>query len=153
MKDAFGGVFMLRILIIFFVVFVSFMTVAVSYVRVYRIKNNVISMLERDDSDDAATDVIEPYLAKVNYQYTNNENVKGECSNRINSEKKQFEDSTVKGSNIRGVCVVPYISEKDGIYYYHYQVTAYIVLDFPLFNFGTVLPISGETRTLMKSSS
>ena len=151
MKDAFGGAFMLRILIVFFVVFVCFMTVAVSYVRVYRIKNNVISILERDDGQPVAVEKIGRYVTASGYGYANDERVGDDCTKRA-VENSGTSQAPIRG-NAFGVCIIPYGEVIDGIYKYHYQVTAYIVLDFPLFHLGTVVPISGETRPLYMGSS
>ena len=153
MKDAFGGAFMLRILIVFFVVFVCFMTVAISYVRVYRIKNNVISILEREDNYNDAATKIGSYLQSIDYQYVTNESVINECAKRVEATDNVVKTFNVAGGNANGVCIVPYGEVIDGIYKYHYQVTAYIVLDFPLFHLGTVVPISGETRPLYMGAS
>ena len=150
MKDAFGGVFMLRILIIFFVVFVCFMTVAVSYVRVYRIKNNVISILEREDNPGDVLPKIDRYVNASGY--VNDARVNDDCTKRAVENSGTYKDGTIRG-NAYGICIIPYGEVIDGIYKYHYQVTAYIVLDFPLFHLGTVVPISGETRPLYMGAS
>ena len=53
MKDAFGGAFILRIMLVFFVVFISFMVIAINFARTFRVTHGVISIIERywDDKD------------------------------------------------------------------------------------------------------
>lgn len=139
MKDAFGGSFILQIMLIFFVIFICFMTVALNFAKVYRVKNNVINIIERFDSLDKAESEIESYLKEANYIYSSsgsNDKIKEHCMAQKVNEKNTpiFMD--------KGICIVPV---EEGTYY---RVIAYIVMDFPLFNVGTVIPISGETKIL-----
>ena len=53
MRDAIGGTFMLRILIIFIVLYIVFMCFAVSYAKTFRLKNKVIDILEQQGYDPA----------------------------------------------------------------------------------------------------
>lgn len=136
MKDAFGGSFMLKIMITFFVIFICFMTVAINYAKTFRIKNNVINMLERSTVSNFKSTVteIDEYLASIAYSYP-----------AVNYPKVQ-ENCEKQGGDLtdRGVCIVSVIDGND----YYYKVTAYIVLDFPMFELGTVVPIMGETKVL-----
>ena len=147
MKDAFGGAFILRIMIAFFIVFICFMTFAVSFTRVFRVKTGVISILEKYYTDNAE-EKIENYLDTINYSsdYATDDKIEKNCSEQVNHGS--FEGSSFKAlnGNIMGVCIVPYGTEDA----YFYKVTAYIVLDFPLFHFGGVIPVSGETKTFNK---
>lgn len=139
MKDAFGGSFILKIMLIFFVVFICFMTVAINFSKTFRIRSNVINILERSESrsfDDGTVEAtIDSYLANVGYSYPGDTYI------------KVRENCTNQGGSLteRGVCVV---SLNDGTYY---KVIAYIVMEFPLFNTGMIIPISGETKVLKMS--
>lgn len=144
MKDAFGGAFILRIMLIFFAVFICFMAVAINISKTFRIKNEVISILQRSDptelfslsEEGGRTDVsikIDDYLQSIAYKYTNNSNITNNCKNN---------GGTLTGN---GVCIVEYNNGSNKVYY---KVIAYIVIDFPLFHLGTVIPISGETKTI-----
>lgn len=138
MKDAFGGSFILRIMLIFFVVFICFMTVAINFAKTFRIKNNVINILERSrySSFEEAEASIDTYLKKIYYSYPKDRypNVEKNCKSQ--------------GGNLTdyGVCIVTNQSSKN----FYYKVTAYIVMDFPLFDVGFVIPITGETKLLSK---
>ena len=48
MKDAFGGTFMIRIMLVFIFLFVFFIAIALSYVKAFRIKNEIIDYLEKN---------------------------------------------------------------------------------------------------------
>lgn len=146
MKDAFGGSFILRIMLTFFVIFICFMTVSITISKTFRIKNTVINILERSDPDklnkgDDSTKIrIDNYLQKNAYNYFNNKKVSQNC--------KEQGDSNNSILTQNGVCIVSHSSANNSSIYY--KVTAYIVVDFPLFHLGIVIPISGETKTIYK---
>lgn len=144
MKDAFGSAFIIKLLLVFMVVFVCFMTVAVNFAKVFRVKNTVINILERysgEETDDQINERIDSYLRKIGYDYSKNTNVTNDCNN----QKKVLSVKDKAYSRSESICVIP-LGDDDNTYY---KVTAYIVLDFPLFHFGTVMPISGESSTVV----
>ena len=147
MKDAFGGSFILRIMLTFFVVFICFMTASITIYKVFSIKNNVINILELYDpkklsKTGGTIKNIDVYLQKSSYSYANVDNVKNDCIKQ---------NGTLTGN---GVCIVSYINgsgESNSIenaVSVYYKVTAYVVVDFPLFHLGTVIPISGESKVI-----
>ena len=147
MKDAFGGSFILRIMLTFFVVFICFMTASITISKVFRIKNNVINILERSDpkklsKTGGTTEKIDAYLQKSSYSYANVDNVKNDCIKQNGTLTKN------------GVCIVSHINgngESNSIenaVSVYYKVTAYGVVDFPLFLLGTIIPVSGESKVI-----
>ena len=147
MKDAFGSAFIIKLMLVFMVVFICFMTVAVNFAKVFRVKNTVINILERysgEESVDEINERIDAYLTKIGYDYSSNTNVTNDCNNQ-RSNLSGVKDGSHTYSRIQSICVIP-LGDDDNTYY---KVTAYIVLDFPLFRFGTVMPISGESATIV----
>ena len=63
MRDAFGGEFMLRLMLVFIVIYVSFTAVSLNYAKAFRVKNKVISYVEENDIED---------LSKINYDELGN---------------------------------------------------------------------------------
>lgn len=49
MRDAFGGVFMIRLFLVFIVIYVAFTAVSLNYAKAFRIKNSVISFIEENE--------------------------------------------------------------------------------------------------------
>ena len=49
MRDAFGGTFMIQILLVFIIIYVGFIGIAINYGRAFRIKNYVIDYLEENE--------------------------------------------------------------------------------------------------------
>lgn len=68
MRDAFGGVFTIRLLLIFLVIYVCFMAVALNYAKAFRTKNGIIDYIERYEGyTDISAPIIDDYVAGMNY--------------------------------------------------------------------------------------
>ena len=141
MKDAFGGSFILRIMLVFFVIFICFMTVAINFAKTFQIKNSVINILERTNYNklDSAKESIDEYLRKISYSYPASKynNVVQNCSSNGGELTE------------RGVCIVSHFNQNNNSVYY--KVIVYIVMDFPLFHLGGVIPVSGESKILYQN--
>ncbi len=146
MKDAFGGAFMLKIMIIFFVIFISFMTVAINFAKTFRIKNNVINIIERNDVTSVEIqDKILDYLRSASYVYSNNPQIKEHCDSIMAKSELAKDSSFPLKGDIGGVCVVPFGSRDS----YYYWVSSYMVVNSPMFSLGFAIPIVGESKILV----
>ena len=80
MRDSFGGTFMIQLLLIFIVIYVSFMAVALNYAKAFRVKNGVINILEQQQYDgtynDPAIDDVNAYLNSIPYKYGSNDELR-----------------------------------------------------------------------------
>ena len=150
MKDAFGGAFILRIMIIFFVIFISFMVIAVNFAKTFRVKNNVINILERYNSDSKVVmGKVDDYLNDIHYDpaYSENELITKDCNNRIKNRIGVLKKiNNVSSGVYDGICIVV-IGDNSS---YYFQVTSYMVFNTSFFNMGFAVPISGESRTINK---
>lgn len=52
MRDAFGGVFMMRLMLVFIVILVAFTAISYKYAKSFRIKNAVIDFVEQNQIKD-----------------------------------------------------------------------------------------------------
>ena len=148
MKDAFGGAFMLRIMIVFFVIFISFMTIAINFAKTFRIKNNVINIIERNDvTSGDIHQKISDYLRSVNYIYTGNSANKiiKHCNSVLAKSPFKNDSSFPLKGYVDGVCVVPFGDKHS----YYYWVSSYMVIDSPMFSLGFAIPIVGESKILV----
>ena len=55
MRDAFGGVFMMRLMLVFIVLYVAFTAISFKYAKSFRIKNKVIDFVEQNQIIDIDT--------------------------------------------------------------------------------------------------
>lgn len=79
MRDSFGGVFTMRILLVFIFIFVSFSAVSLNYAKSFRVKNKVISFIEENEivelnssNFDDNLPKLEAILKETNYNKTCN---------------------------------------------------------------------------------
>ena len=49
MRDAFGGVFMIRLLLVFIVIYVAFAAISFNYAKAFKIKNRIIDYVEQNE--------------------------------------------------------------------------------------------------------
>lgn len=141
MRESFGGAFMINLVLIFIVIYISFMAVAVNYAKAFRVKNNVINILEQyqysgGGSAEDAIIKVKDYLPKVPYNMAGNQSVENNCIN-------QTEGSPYFVDN--GVCIVNMSGTSNPKYF---KVITYISIDFPFFNIHMTIPITGETKSI-----
>ena len=128
MRDAFGGAFMIKLGLIFLVIYISFMALALSYAKAFRVKNQIINYIEQYEGwNDTVEELTDVYLANAKYYVAHD-------SNGLNGQ--------VCGD--RGYCLTE-ISTVNGTYY---LVETYMQVDFPFFNIHLTVPIRGETRVV-----
>ncbi len=159
MKDAFGGAFMINIMLIFLGIYISFIAVAVSYAKAFRVKNQIINYIQQYEGlTMEASNAIDNYLKEAAY-YVNVSSGDACYATRTDSNLGSG-CRTVEGSNPyqlrpreamcteRGYCVrsVPVNSGANiGKYY---VITTYLQIQFPFFGLSFTVPITGETRLL-----
>lgn len=140
MRDAFGSTFMFRLIIIFIVFYVSFMTIAVCYAKVFRIKNGIIDILEQNQynyvNNTSVQNIVygkvDAYLSSFAYDYSGNQDIQKLCK----------QDDGKLSNN--GACIIP-IKSGENVYY---RVKVYLVITFPVFSRNFIIPVSGDTETI-----
>ena len=144
MRESFGGAFMIKLVLIFIVVYISFMAVAINYAKAFRVKNQVINMIEQwqYNGEDTVRDEIEAYLRSANYSseanYTGGD---GACPAM---------DGVAAINTLRNYryCVYKHQTVKGD----YYTVKAYQTYNFPLI--GDIIKvrysITGDTQVLLE---
>lgn len=138
MRDSFGGAFMLNMALVFIVVYIAFLAVAINYAKAFRVKNNVINILEQyqyaGGPHEQAIREVEEYLPRASYNMANNDKVEQHCDDQSNSFLTDH-----------GVCIINESGRRSPMYF---KVITYISIDFPFFNIHLTVPISGETKSI-----
>ena len=132
MREAFGGGFMIRLVLVFIVIYICFMAVAVNYARAFRVKNHLINLIVQTQyKTGGSVDPFEKYLDSVNYigPY--------DSVNRRNSCEGNG------GVWLRNGACITRVGSDDKCYY---QVTTFITIDVPLIT-KMSLSVKGETKT------
>jgi len=143
MRDAFGGTFMIKLMLIFLTIYISFVAVALNYAKAFRVKNSIIDIIEQNEGIDDYTDNsrwsvighIDAYLEQVDY-YVHLTNVSDRNNNSVHCYENGYciEEFSVEG-----------FDELDKVYY---KVTTYINIEMPFFGLNFPIAITGETRKI-----
>ena len=143
MREAFGGAFTIKLMLIFLDIYIDFIAVSLNYAKAFRVKNRVIDIIEQNEGIDSYDDTkegsvignINSYLNTVGY-YVNLANIKNNNTENINCYD-------------RGYCIEETTAPvTDGITSKYYKVTTYININFPFFKLNFNIPITGETRKI-----
>ena len=132
MRDAFGGAFSIKLMILFLMLYTLFICVALNYARAFRVKNRILNIIEQQEGlTSTALIDIQNYLFDRGYS--------------INCEEIQ----SVKC--VRCTCV-------DGIGYSYrenpvtggsyYTVETYLHFKIPIIGIDFPIPVRGETRVI-----
>lgn len=134
MRDAFGGAFLIKILLIFLGIYVAFMAVALNYAKAFKVKNFIINVVEQHEgpSEEAITK-IDNYINNIGY-----------------NPSLDLQDLSDKGcinaAYNTAYCITLGASDYNrGTYY---MVTTYMRFQLPFFRLDIKVPISGETRVI-----
>lgn len=114
MRDSFGGVFMIRLFLVFIFIFVAFTAISLNYAKAFRIKNKIIDFIEENEiislsekKFGSKIEKLDTILQNANYNknctdgngsiMTQEGNIEGYCYNGIVILKKNEE--TLQGSD------------------------------------------------------
>lgn len=149
MRDAFGGTFLMYLILTMVVIFVTFMAETLKYVQAYRVKNTIINYIEEYEGFN--TLVLDKLENESNGYFTHSSYRGAEpTGNYINSIPTSSDKTSAQSrycSQEYGYCVQMEYCEGNLAYY---RVTTTISLDFfvPGIFEANVPPINvpGETR-------
>lgn len=161
MRDAFGGAFMIQLLIVFIIIYVGFTAVALNYAKAFKAKNLIVEYLEDHEISDltnlpaqADSDMFDYFQTEIvgNLGYVYPTKI---CDN-VNQEKTRCYENI--GILIEQIEPMNSQKNKQGVYY---KVTTYFGFQLPFFDRLYALSgsnngqnivgrwrIVGETRTI-----
>jgi hypothetical protein len=119
-RESIGATFLIKLMVIFIVLYNSLLAIAVNYAMVFRVKNQIINLLEQYEGCEGAKGKIDEYIADVGY-YRASTATQGPYS------------------------IVPVQDPGRGTYY---VVTTYIKFDFPFVEDILRVNVSGETKII-----
>lgn len=68
MREAFGGAFMIKLMMVFLVIYVIFIAMALNYAKAFKTKNGIIDYIEKYEGyNDSSKEAIDAYLERIQY--------------------------------------------------------------------------------------
>ncbi len=126
-----GGTILFQLMSAFVIIYIGLMAIGINYATTFRVKNQLINILENNDKEDTALSKIEEYLSNINYYGGKSE---------IGFNPKSAGVKCLNGT--KNYCIQKIELTSGGHYY---VVTTYVTLNFPMIGKLTDLPVKGET--------
>lgn len=150
MRDAVGGAFMIKLLLVFLAVYTIFIAIAINYAKAFRVKNKVLNIIEQNEgikdlsknvnTSDASIVQIGTYMNDISYKIDKN------TADKKCKEKYGNGDEVFVGD--QGYCIVAVNdNDHDALYY---RVTTFVTISIPVVRLEFTVPINGETRKIEK---
>ncbi len=141
MRDAFGGAFMIKLMLIFLVIYVCFIAVALNYAKAFKAKNGIIDLIEKYEGFDICKDQIDAYLSRIGY------NVAAQSG----PTASYAADNPGTECQQQGYCIMETIDYSGT----NYVVTTFVQVSFfgfdNLAGISFTVPIKGEVRIPIKN--
>lgn len=153
MRDAFGGAFSIKLMLVFLMLYVAFICVALNYARAFRVKNRIINIIEQYEgycgSNKGQMDIdINNYLHSTGYyiSYSDVSSVVGKNGSVVYSCLNDFNSPN---SSSRGYCIYNKSNQSQNQQCSNkaiYSVETYMIFKLPIVNIKFPITIKGETR-------
>ena len=144
MRDAFGGVWTIQIILVFMIIINSYLAFSVNYTKAFRIKNNIVSIIETEEGfTEEAKARAETVMQNTGYNVS---------SAYLRSCSKDGYVAVLNKAG--GYCIkLNRVSEISG----YYSVKTFINIDIPILGklfeaFPDTFAIKEETKTIYSSN-
>ena len=146
MREAIGGTWIFSIVIVFIVLFTSFLAISVNYYKAFKVKNGIVNIIEkREGISDATVDEISDYLNSVGYL------VYSSCPDYVASQSNEsahgFEASNTNSRKFK-YCIARTEDTSGNIKKTYYKVTVFFRVDLPIMGEIFTFPVTGETKPI-----
>lgn len=153
MREAVGSTFLFNLMIIFIFFFASFLAIAINYSQAFRVKNQVINLIEQYEGlDDENEDRIFNLINSSGYYRTANCQC-GDftCSTNTNPDANGAVVSS-HGTSAKGLCIKKLKTGSDNKDTY-YRVTTFVSFNLPVIGSFFTIPVRGETKVITNDAS
>ena len=162
MKEAVGQTISLQVILVFMVFLNAFLAFSVNYTKAFRAKNGIIDLIEQHEGYTFYNGTT-PIDNLSNESLNNDKSVQAQAFGLIKSMGYDYGDSKSNGiicnndGSISDASIIQKADQPGGFCLYRicnndgtvrYKVVTYVMMKFPVINFGISIPIKGETKTL-----
>lgn len=150
MRESIGGAWLLGIVMTFIVLFASFLAVSINYSKAFKVKNNVIDLIEKNEG-------MNEQAAKEIYSYLRSEGyiLKSKCAQPDNvSDPNVYKyvgfdmEDAVSESDDALYCVQENKVQGSTLDKTYYSVQVFFKLDLPVVGDIFTFKVSGETMSI-----
>ncbi len=146
MRESIGGTWLFTIVIVFIVLFTSFLALSINYSKAFKVKNGIVNIVEKNEGVSVTTkDEIKDYLSSVGYVVYSTCPTYADVSNLDSA--RGFERSSVNLNRYK-YCIARIIDNNGNIQKNYYKVTVFFRVDLPIFGEIFTFPITGETKPI-----
>ena len=154
MRESIGGAWLISFVVLFIVLFTSFLAVMINYTKAFKVKNQIINLIEEHEGF-TKSDLIEDSFAGTSLDELKSKNTtQTDAYLLLKSQAYNFEnikncsvdqgEYQVGGYCVKKICVG--LGQNTRAKYY--KVTTFINFEIPIISININIPISGETNTL-----
>ena len=160
MRQAIGSTWIFQLVIIFILIFVSFLILTLTYSKSYKTKNELLNIIEKHEGvNEESVAIINNYLNQTGYRYMHScphstadvgwmgsDNLEGDTLERVNGNKKYYycirkhSNSKKKGSNAANKNLTMY-----------YEVMIFFKFNLPVINNIGTFTTNGTTNDIFNN--
>ena len=147
MREAIGGTWLFTIVLVFIVLFSSFLALSINYSKAFKVKNGIVNIIEKNEGlSNDSQDEITKYLSNVGYL------VYSKCPKNLTEQGDRtlvsgFDPYASDSSKYR-YCVAKTEDTSGNIKKSYYKVTVFFRVDLPILGEIFTFPITGETKPI-----
>ena len=150
MKDVYGSTWTLQLVFGFILLFVAFLTLTISYSKVFRMKNEVITIIEKYGGYNAqSAEIINNYLSSSGYQNT------GRCENKhtLGVTSLDGTPSSVNNGTRYAYCVSKEEANNDALSDVNYEVVLFYKFNIPILGDIASFTVKGKTADMVNPNN
>lgn len=149
MRESIGGAWLVGIVITFVVLFTSYLALSVNYSKAFKVKNEIISLIEENEGlTEKTQEKIVKYLNSTGYYVygkcadTGDDYLDGAVNGKLTGYEKQGNADKYK------YCVYARSIEGDTLNRKYYRVTVFFKFDIPILDNAFTFPVTGESKAV-----
>ena len=153
MRVAVGSTFLFKLMIIFIFFFASFLAIAINYSQAFRVKNQVINLIEQYEGldNDNQTRIFNLLNSSGYHRTSNCDCTTADCNNSdVDANGAVIRNNS--GTPANGLCIRRLNTGNSGEDVY-YRVTTFVSFNLPIVGSFFTLPVRGETKVITNDAS
>lgn len=161
MRESIGATWIFSICLTFIILFTAYLAISVNYAKAFRIKSNIVSMIEENEGyNHDIDDRIVNYLVSEGYTAsgTCDANISATTTNRVDTEYRLVGDCIdIYNTGRCNACIYRRVRQNNaddiGNCNSYYKVITFFKFDLPIVNVFANFKVGGETKMIHEFNS